>query len=139
MILLDTNILSELMKERPAEQVVSWMNQQPASTLAVSAITEAEIFYGIALLTDSKRKEMLRAAAAAMFAEDFSGRVLPFDSAAAHKFAELAANRRLIGRPISQADAQIAAIATANGTSLATRNTSDFEKCGVKLIDPWND
>jgi toxin FitB len=139
MILLDTNVLFELMKTHPSKEVVSWMNQQPASMLAVSSVTEAELFCGIELLADGKRKEQLHAAVAAMFEEDFSGRVLSFDSATAHTFARIAVHRQQIGKPISQADAQIAAIAVTNKASLATRNIADFEGCGVKLIDPWND
>lgn len=139
MTILDTNVLSELMRPRPSARVVAWVAAQPARELCTTAITEAEIFYGIQLIAKGKRQEALMAAAEAMFAEDFAGRVLGFESDAARIFAQVAARRRALGRPISQADAQIAAIARVRGTKLATRNVADFEGCGVEMVDPWND
>jgi hypothetical protein len=139
MILLDTNVLSELMRPHPNPVVVDWVNAQ-SSVARVSAITQAEIGLGIALLPDGKRRDALAVAARQMFEEDFAGRCLPFDSVAAECFARLVAERRRIGRPITTQDAQIAAIALANDMPLATRNTDDFKAItGLALVDPWND
>jgi predicted nucleic acid-binding protein len=137
MILLDTNILSELMRPAPEPAVEQWLADQPAASVFISAITEAELRYGLALMPSGKRRSALAAEIEAMLGEDFSGRILPFDSAAAVAFAEIAAERRQAGRPISQADAQIAAIARSRGAALATRNVPDFEGCGVEIINPW--
>ena len=139
MILLDTNVLSELMRPTPSPAVESWMGSQPAAGVFISAITEAELRYGLALLPESRRQKRLVAQAEAMLAEDFAGRILPFDSPAASAYARIAAARRLSGRRISQADAQIAAIAASRGASLATRNVADFVDCGIDIVDPWND
>jgi len=139
MIILDTNVLSELMKPRPVPQVVAWVAQQSASELFTTTITEAEIFYGIELMASGKRREALLSAAEAMFTEDLGGRVLGFESRSARIFSKVAAQRRALGRPISHADAQIASIARANRARLATRNKSDFADCGIDVIDPWNE
>jgi len=114
------------------------MARQPAAGLFISAITEAELRHGLALLPESRRQSGLVAQAEAMLAEDFAERILPFDSPAASAYARIAAARRRSGRPISQADAQIAAIAASRGASLATRNIADFIDCGIAVIDPWN-
>jgi predicted nucleic acid-binding protein len=136
-IILDTNVLSELMRPTPSPRVVAWIAKQSATELFTTSITEAEIFYGLELLAKGKRREGLLAAAEAMFAEDLAGRVLGFDSDAARAFSRIAARRHALGRPISHADAQIAAIAQARGAKLATRNVADFEDCGVAAVDPW--
>lgn len=138
MIILDTNVLSELMRLTPAPRVVAWVAKQPATELFTTSITEAEIFYGIELLTRGRRREGLLAAAQAMFAEDLAGHIFGFESDAARAFSKIAAHRRARGRPISHADAQIAAIAQVRGAKLATRNVADFDDCGVDAIDPWN-
>jgi len=138
MILLDTNVISELMRPSPAPAVERWVGDQLAASLFISAITEAELRYGLALLPDGHRRRQLAVQAEAMLATDFAGRILPFDSAAAAAYADIAATRRFAGRPISQADAQIAAISRSRGASLATRNVADFVDCGVEIIDPWN-
>ena len=138
MILLDTNILSELMRPAPEPAVEQWLADQPVASVFISAITEAELRYGLALMPSGKRRSALAAEIEAMLGEDFSGRILPFDSPAAVAFAEIAAERRQAGRPISQADAQIAAIARSRGAALATRNVPDFEGCGVEIINPWS-
>jgi len=138
-IVLDTNVLSELMRPKPSARVVAWIAQQPAADLFTTAITEAEIFYGIELLATGKRRDALLAAAEGMFTEDFAGRVLAFESDAARHFARIAAQRRARGRPISHADAQIAAIASAHGARLATGNGPDFSDCDITLIDPWRE
>src|SRR5450631_2364394 len=122
MIVLDTNVLSELMRPQPSARVVAWVSKQPAVELFTTSITEAEIFYGIELLTRGKRRDGLLAAAEAMFESDFAGRILDFDSNAARVFSRIAARRRAVGRPISHPDAQIAAIAQLRGAALATHN-----------------
>ncbi|MFH2005223.1 MAG: type II toxin-antitoxin system VapC family toxin [bacterium] len=137
MIILDTNVVSELMRPRPNRQVARWISSQPASSLFTTAITEAEIRLGVALLPRGKRREALQSAVTLMFAEDFEDRVLPFGSASTSAFADLVASRRRGGRPISHADAQIAAIARCHGAAVATRNTADFEGCDLKLVNPW--
>jgi predicted nucleic acid-binding protein len=138
MIILDTNVLSELMRPAPSPCVVTWVAKQPAAEVFTTSITEAEIFYGIELLTKGKRREGLLAAAEAMFAKDLAGRVFGFESEAARIFSKTAAHRRALGRPISHADAQIAAIAQVRGAKLATRNVEDFDDCGLAIINPWN-
>jgi|ERR1700677_3155361 toxin FitB len=138
MIILDTNVLSELMRAKPSPRVVAWVAAQPATELFTTSITEAEIFYGIELLSQGKRREALLAAAEAMFAEDLAGRILGFESDAAQVFSTLAAGCRALGRLISHADAQIASIAKVRRARLATHDVGDFEDCDVDLIDPWN-
>ena len=137
MIILDTNVLSELMRKSPARSVVEWVERHSAVDLATTTITEAEILYGVALLAPGQRQADLGAAAASMFAEDFAGRVFPFDEDAAVAYAAICAKRRSAGRPISALDAEIAAICVARNASLATRNIPDFEGCGIDLINPW--
>ncbi len=137
MILLDTNILSELMQPAPEQRVEQWLAGQPRAGVFISAITEAELRYGVALLPPGRRRSALAAALEAMLAEDFTGRSLPFDSAASVAFADIAATRRKAGRPIAQADAQIAAIARSRGANLATRNVPDFDGCGISVVNPW--
>jgi toxin FitB len=138
MIILDTNVLSEAMRPTPAREVLRWIADQPTSGLFTTSITQAEIMYGIELLPKGKRRVTLQSAVQALFEEDFAGRILPFDSDAARLFPAIAASRRTSGRPIAQWDAQIAAIALSRGATLATRNTGDFEHCGITLINPWN-
>jgi predicted nucleic acid-binding protein len=126
------------MKSSPEAAVMGWINAMPGATVFVSAVTQAEILYGVALVPEGKRRDGLTRAARTAFETYFRGRILPFDSEAAEAFATLAAGRRQSGRPISQADAQIAAIARSRGAALATRNVPDFEGCGVEVINPWN-
>lgn len=140
MILLDTNVLSEFMRPHPAREVVAWLDRQAPGSLHVSAVTRAEIELGLALMPAGRRRTALAQAAAAMFDEDFAGRCLPFDDAAARRYGAIVATRTGIGRPISVEDAQIAAIAMARSMVLATRNTADFTRIeGLTLIDPWTD
>jgi toxin FitB len=137
MIILDTNVISELMRANPFPQVVAWVAKVDAAELATTTITEAEILYGIEILGKSKRRDGLLAAAEAMFAEEFAGRIFAFDSDAARAFSRISAHRRAFGKPISFPDAQIAAIAKTRRAKLATRNTVDFADCGLDVIDPW--
>ena len=137
MIVLDTNVVSELMRGTPDRQVVAWVAGQPAAGLFTTSITQAEILHGIMLLPAGKRRTAIAQAAEAMFDEDFDGRVLAFGSEAAQPYAQIATARRRSGRPIAHFDAQIAAIAYAAGASVATRNTADFDGCGVRVMNPW--
>lgn len=139
MILLDTNVLSELMRPVPSAAVESWMGRRPAASMFISAITEAELRYGLALLPESRRRNQLIAQVEAMLAEDFVDRILPFDSPAASAYARIAAAHRFSGRPISHQDAQIAAIAASRGAALATRSVADFADCGIDVVDPWTE
>jgi predicted nucleic acid-binding protein len=137
MILLDTKVVSELTKSAPEPAVMVWINALPGSTVFISAVTQAEILNDIALVPEGKRREGLARAARTAFETYLRGRILPFGSEAAEAFAVLAAGRRQVGRTISQADAQIAAIARSRGAALATRNVPDFEGCGIEIVDPW--
>ncbi len=138
MILLDTNVLSELMRLNPDTEVLKWLDQQPAAGLWISAITRAEIELGIALLPAGKRRQALTDTADVMFSEDFAGRCLPFDGRAAGHYAVIVANRARLGKQIAVEDAQIAAIASSNVLSLVTRNVKDF--AGIEnlvIVNPW--
>jgi toxin FitB len=137
MIILDTNVLSEAMKPTPAAEVLAWLAAQPAASLYTTSITQAEILHGLMLLPPGRRRRALEEAATSMFMEDFGGRILGFGTEAAPPYARIASDRRRAGRPISHFDAQIAAIARSTGAAIATRNRTDFEGCGVTLLDPW--
>jgi len=137
MIVLDTNVLSEIMRVTPSLAIVKWLAEQAPSQLFITAITEAEIYYGIELLPTGKRREALLSAAEAIFADDFAQRILPFDSDAARAFSRIAAGRRSAGKPIGQSDAQIAAIVQVHQATLATRNATDFENCDIRILNPW--
>jgi toxin FitB len=139
MIVLDTNVLSELIKPQGSTIVCNWASQQPVTSLFTTTITQAEILYGIAILPEGKRKYQLYQAATLMFVEDFAGRVITFDESAAVAFANISAQRRLSGMPISQADAQIAAICYSRNAAIATRNVVDFTNCGIFIINPWQE
>lgn len=137
-ILLDTNVLSELMRAEPDAGVLAWFEQQKAAVFYTTAITRAEILLGIALLPAGKRRESLAAAAELMFEQDFAQRCLPFDQMAAAEYALLVAARIRTGRPISTEDGQIAATALCHGMRLATRNGKDFKGiAGLLVLDPW--
>jgi predicted nucleic acid-binding protein len=138
-ILLDTNVISEMIKTEPDPRVDTWLSGQAATGLFVTTITEAELRYGVALLPPGRRREALMAMVEAVLVEDFADRVLPFDGAAAIAYAEIAAGRRRAGKAIAQFDAQIAAIARSRGCALATRNEADFAGCGIEVINPWVD
>lgn len=138
MILLDTNVISELMRAEPARIVLDWFGNHDAGDLFISAVTEAELRTGVAILPEGQRRDRLQLAIDAMIDQDFQLRVLPFDSLAAKAYAEIAAQRRAAGRPIAEADCQIAAIARATDAPIATLNVKDFDGCGVRVINPWN-
>lgn len=135
--LLDTNVLSEWLRQRPDATVLAWQASWPADQFYVSAVTQAEMLLGAQILPAGARRAALLQALEAVFVEDFAQRVLPFDTAAAPLYAEVVALRRAIGRPISQFDAQIAATARRHGLAVVTRNVADFTDCGVDVIDPW--
>ncbi len=137
MIVLDTNVLSELMKPQPATAVMAWADQLSAGAVAITAMNEAEILHGIARLPDSQRKQQLQQSWSTLVADVLQHPVLPFNSAAAHWYAALVSHRECMARPISSADAVIAATALAHDGQLATRNTTDFEAIGLPLINPW--
>jgi predicted nucleic acid-binding protein len=134
MFLLDTNVLSELMRPDPGQPVADWVANQPLQALLPAAPCQAEIFAGIAILPDGRRRNQLAAAAHAMFADDFAARVLPFDADAATTYADPFAARRRAGWPTPTIDMMIAAIARIHGISVVTRNVADFNGCGVAVI-----
>ena len=136
MIVLDTNVVSELMRAAPAPLVLEWLRQTSSTGLYTTAVTVAEIRYGIARLPDGRRKHELHQAANEVFAA-FPRQVLPFDLAAATAYADVVAGRERDGNPISGFDAQIAAICRSQAATLATRSTKDFTDTGILIIDPW--
>jgi toxin FitB len=137
-IVIDTNVLSELAKPTADPAVIAWANAQPIEDLYTTAVTEAEMLFGLACMPVGRRQDGLRRAFETAFSALLAGRVLSFDRAAARAYADLAAERRRQGRPVQGADLQIAAIARVRGARvIATRNTRDFDECGVPLINPW--
>jgi predicted nucleic acid-binding protein len=137
LIIVDTNVISELMRNAPAKQVEQWLSEQDGASVYITAITEAELRFGVAILPTGKRQTYLANLVESILEEDFHDRILPFDRKAAIAFASIAAERRSVGRPISQFDGQIAAIARSLSASVATRNTADFEGCGIDVLNPW--
>jgi len=137
MIVLDTNVLSEVLRPAPEQRVMAWLDRQPRASIFTSAVTQGEILYGIRLMPDGQRRKKLWQAALAIFSEEFSGRVLSFDDEAASRYADIAASRRTAGRPISQFDGMIASITRSRGATLATRNAKDFDGCGIEVVNPW--
>ena len=125
------------MKASPSPRVTEWWSQQQSAELFTTTVTMAEILYGIEILPKGKRRDSLLLEAEAVFMQDLAGRILPFDEEAARAFAEIAAQRRAEGRPVTELDAHIAAIARSRRAILATRNTADFEGCGLRLANPW--
>ncbi len=139
MYVLDTNVVSELMRPAPAPAVEAWVAGRPAETLFFSAIGEAELRYGVAIMPEGRRRNQIDAEVEAVLSKDFEGRVLPFDSRAARAYAEIAAELRAAGRPAAQADCQIAAVARARGMAVVTRNVRHFEHMGIDVTDPWDE
>jgi toxin FitB len=136
-IVLDTNVISELARLRPDPGVLSWLDSLEVSEVVTTAVTAAELRYGVARLPDGHRRRELAVVIRSILTEDFHGRVLPFDERASVPYADIVTGRKRIGKPIGVADAQIAAICRDSGAILATRNTADFEETGIELINPW--
>ena len=137
MTIVDTNVISELMRPEPDLRVAAWTQLQPYGELFTTSITEGELRYGIAILPAGRRRRHLTSIADEFFHATFTGRVLAFDRAAAAAFSEIGAQRREAGNPIGSLDCQIAAIARTHGATVATRDTDDFQDCGVSVINPW--
>jgi predicted nucleic acid-binding protein len=138
MVLLDTSVVSEVIKPHPDTAVARWLAKQPEASVFVCAVTEAELRFGVAIMPEGRRRDALASLIEGIVGQDFVGRNLPFDSRAAMAYATLSALRRHAGRPISTPDVQIAAIARSQGAALATRNVRDFDGCGIELINPWD-
>jgi len=137
-ILLDTNVISELMRQRPEPGVLAWVDGLDPDAVVITAMNEAEILHGLVRLPDGRRRQQLQQSWEAMKAELLTSRVLPFTSEAAHWYAELLRCRERMGRAMATADAVIAATALAQGAALATRDVDDFADIGLELINPWN-
>jgi len=137
MIILDTNVISEVMRPAPESRVMRWFDAQAAEDLHITAVTVAEILYGIELVSTSRRRDVLRAGVEKMLSELFADRILTFEDRSARVFSQIASSRRRQGKPITESDAQVAAIARVHGATLATRNPYAFEGCGVRLVNPW--
>ena len=139
MIILDTNVLSALMRQAPEAPVVAWLDRQPAESVWITSITLFETRLGIALLPKGRRRQTLEAAFAQLLQEDLENRILDFDSTAATAAASLAAGRQKAGRPVDMRDTQIAGIALARRAMLATRNVRHFQDLNVSVVNPWED
>lgn len=137
MIVLDTDVVSELMRRDPDHRVREWIQAQVPAQLWTTSVTVAEVRYGIARLPANRRRELLSSAAEDVFGR-FADRVLPFDVTAARSYPEVVVERAAVGSPISGFDAQIAAICRVSDAVLATRNTADFDDVGLHLVDPWD-
>ena len=137
MIILDTNVISELARQVPDSGVLAWLDSLEISEVATTAVTAAELRYGVARLPEGHRKRELTVMIREILTEDFHGRVLPFDERASVRYADIVTGRERTGRPIGVADGQIAAICRDLGATLATPNTADFEETGIELLDPW--
>ena len=137
MYAIDTNVASELMRPAPAAAVAAWVAKQNAGDLVLTAICEAELRYGVAIVPAGRRRNELEAAMTRWLEVGFGGRILPFDSDAARHYADIASGRRRAGRPIGEADCQIAAICRSRGAALVTRNIRDFKDTGIEIINPW--
>jgi len=136
-VILDTNVVSELMRPAPEDAVVRWLDAQAVATVYLTAVSVAEIRSGIAIMPMGRRRSALHAGFETDVLPIFVGRVLPFDEIAAERFAEIVAGARAAGQPLGYVDAQIAAIAVAHGCSVATRDVLPFETAGVPVINPW--
>ena len=139
MLMLDTNMLSEIMRPKPERKIVEWIVRQPSDDLFTAAVCQAEILSGLAIMPSGRRRADLEDAAHAMFAEDFDGRILPFDTEAAAAYAEVFAARRKAGRPSGTIDLMLVAVARVHGARVVTRNVADFEGVGVAIVNPWDE
>jgi len=137
-IILDTNVLSEALSPAPSDAVMNWLGAQDRLAVFITAITQAELLSGIEILPAGQRRDLLATAVKRIFLDEFPGRILPFDEEAATVYTGIVARRVRMGRPISQFDAMIAAIASSRGGAVATRNVRDFEHCGIEVFDPWD-
>ncbi|TAJ48940.1 MAG: type II toxin-antitoxin system VapC family toxin [Herbiconiux sp.] len=137
MIIVDTNVISEIVHSRGDPKIVDWLNRQPPNELSTTAVTIAELLYGVAVMPRGVRRAELSMKIARAVTAMFDERVLPFDSDAALEYADILATRKRIGRPMKTLDAQIAAIARSTDSVVATRNVRDFEQVGVPIVDPW--
>ena len=137
MLIVDTNVISELMRQAPDAGVARWLDAQPLEQLAITAVTVGEILHGLELMPDGRRRTDLSGRFAVVLRRAFSSYVLPFDDAAAVAYARIRGDRGRAGRPIGVSDAMIAAIARTRGATLATRNVADFESCGIAIVNPW--
>jgi toxin FitB len=136
-IILDTSVISELTRPVSDSGVIAWLDSLPPEEAAITAITAAELRYGVRRMPDGRRKTELSEAVSALINTDFRGRVEPFDVLAADQYADVVTARERVGKPIGISDAQIASICRVLNATLATRNTSDFAGTGVNLINPW--
>ncbi len=137
MYVIDTNVASELMRPAPTPSVAAWIAERDTEDMFLTAVSEAELRYGVAIAPAGRRKDALEAAMTRWLDVGFGERILPFDSVAARAYAEIAADRRQTGRPIGEADCQIAAICRQRGAVLITRNVRDFQGTGIEVVDPW--
>jgi toxin FitB len=138
MIVLDTNVLSEALRPSPEKSVLRWLAEQDRHLVFTTAITQAEILHGVEMLPAGKRRSRLHAAVERLFADEFPDHILPFDAESALAYPKIVTRRVHLGHPISQFDALIAAVCQSRNAMIATRNTTDFEDCGLAIINPWN-
>ncbi|MEU6354984.1 type II toxin-antitoxin system VapC family toxin [Streptomyces sp. NPDC047072] len=138
MIILDTDVLSELVQPVPEQRVIDWLDTLVPDEVATTAVTAAELWHGVRRLPDGKRRSELAEGIDAMLFEDLGGRIEVFDAAAAGRYADIVTVREKLGRPIASADAQIAAICARRKATLATRNVKDFGDTGITLVNPWD-
>jgi predicted nucleic acid-binding protein len=136
-IVLDTNVLSEMLRREPNPSVACWIDDNAASVMVTTSVTRAELMYGIEIMPPGKRRELLRCVAQSVFEVELGGRLLAFDRGAADVYATIRATRRAAGQPVGLADVMIAAIVHSRGATLATRNVRDFVGCGVDIVNPW--
>lgn len=137
MILLDTNVISEMMRVRPDDAVSNWLRAHPRKEFWTSSVVIAELLSGIEFMAAGRKQRALREAIEGLIAEDFRGQILKFDVFSARHYGNILATRQRIGRPIREMDALIAATALANDAVIATRNIADFEHCGITVVNPW--
>jgi predicted nucleic acid-binding protein len=136
-IVLDTNVLSALMRREPDPAVVAWLDGQPGESIWTTAITVFEVLFGLGLLARGRRRRQLEVAFSVALTEDFEGRILPFDHDAAREAATRAAARRAAGTPVNFRDIEIAGIVSARRATLATRNVRHFDGLGIAVVNPW--